>query len=83
MESENTLDLHAHAHFGVALRSRRKALGLTQEDLADLADVSLRFVHELEHGKQTVQLDKLLAVLNALGWHLAIAPGSAPGITTP
>lgn len=83
MEADNRVDLHGHAHFGAALRTRRKALGLTQEDLADLADVSLRFVHELEHGKQTVQLDKLLAVLNALGWHLAITPGSARGITTP
>ncbi|MDN5726240.1 MAG: type II toxin-antitoxin system Y4mF family antitoxin [Propionibacteriales bacterium] len=49
------------------LRERRRALRLTQGDLADLAGVSERFVRSLETGKTTVQLDKVLAVLDALG----------------
>jgi HTH-type transcriptional regulator/antitoxin HipB len=58
------------------VRARRAALRLKQEDLADLAGVSERFVYALESGKQTVQLDKVLAVLNALGLHLEIHRGA-------
>lgn len=62
---------------GVAVRDRRRALGLTQEDLADLAGVGLRLVHEVEHGRDTVQLANLLRLLRALGLHLEVAPGVA------
>jgi y4mF family transcriptional regulator len=58
------------------VRGRRARLGLRQEELADLAGVSERFVYALENGKTTVQLDKLLAVLNALGLHLEIHRGA-------
>ena len=57
------------------VRARRKSLGLTQADLADLAGASTRFVHDLEAGKETVQLDKVLVVLAALGLHLRIQLG--------
>ncbi|GAB2697550.1 type II toxin-antitoxin system Y4mF family antitoxin [Thalassiella azotivora] len=53
-----------------AVRTRRRELGLGQEELADLAGTSVRFVRSLEHGKATVRLDKLLAVLGALGLQL-------------
>lgn len=49
---------------------RRKLLGLRQQDLADLADVSLRFVQLVEAGKPSVRLDKVEAVLLALGLRL-------------
>jgi y4mF family transcriptional regulator len=49
------------------LRDRRRALGLRQSELAELAGVSTRFIGELENGKQTVRLDKLQAVLQVLG----------------
>lgn len=52
------------------LRTRRKELRLTQRELADLAGVSVRFIHDLENGKPTVQLDRVLAVANTLGLEL-------------
>jgi len=52
------------------VRARRKDLGLTQVDVAELAGVSARFVMELEQGKPTVRLDKLSAVLDAMGLRL-------------
>ena len=52
---------------GVDVRARRKDLGLTQVEVAELAGVSARFVMELEQGKPTVRLDKLTAVLDAMG----------------
>ncbi len=58
------------------VRARRAQLHLRQEELADLAGVSERFVYALENGKKTVQLDKTLAVLNALGMHLEIHRGA-------
>jgi len=64
-----------------AVRARRKQLELRQEEVADLANVSERFVYALESGKQSVQLDKVLAVLWALGLHLEIRLGSAAGIS--
>ena len=58
--------------FGLVIRERRRDLSLTQEDLADLAQVSERLVRSIEAGKQTVQLDKLSRVLSALGLELAV-----------
>jgi y4mF family transcriptional regulator len=63
-----------------AVFARRETLGLRQEELADLAGCSPRFVHDLEAGKPTVQLDKVLSVLDVLGLGLAVVDG-ATGIT--
>ena len=52
------------------VRARRRALRLRQRDLADLAGTSERFIRELEHGKASVRLDKVTAVLDALGLEL-------------
>jgi len=61
--------------FARALRTRRQQLKLRQEELADLAGVSERFVYALENGKKSVQRDKVLAVLAALGLHLELRRG--------
>jgi y4mF family transcriptional regulator len=60
----------------VEVRARRAQLHLRQDELAELAGVSERFVYALENGKRTVQLDKVLAVLNVLGLHLEIQRGA-------
>ena len=60
------------------VRDRRKALRLTQDDLADLAACSPRFVRALEAGKTTVQLDKLVDVLDVLGLELRVSVRSTP-----
>lgn len=56
-----------------AVRARRTALRLSQQDLADMAGVSERFVRFVEQGKPSVQLDSLLAVLETLGLELRVA----------
>ncbi|MEA5454658.1 helix-turn-helix transcriptional regulator [Sinomonas sp. JGH33] len=62
------------------VRARRRALSLTQQDLADLAGVSERFVRFVEQGKPSVRLDALSAVLGALGLELdVVAHGSSSG----
>lgn len=60
------------SNLAVGVRARRKDLGLTQVEVAELADVSARFVMELELGKPTVRLDKLTAVLDAVGLTLRV-----------
>jgi y4mF family transcriptional regulator len=57
---------------GNRVRDKRKKDGLTQQDLAAIAGVGLRFVSELENGKPSVQLNTVLAVLVALGLQLVI-----------
>ena len=52
------------------VRLRRKELGLTQVDAADLAGVSERVVRLVEAGKDSVRLDKLEALLGVLGLEL-------------
>ncbi|MDE3155358.1 MAG: helix-turn-helix transcriptional regulator [Acidobacteriota bacterium] len=61
---------------GDLVRKVRLARGLRQDQLAAAAGVGLRFLVELERGKPTVRLAKVLAVLNALGCRLEIRPPS-------
>lgn len=49
------------------VKEMRKVHGLTQEDLAANAGVGLRFVRELEQGKQTLRMDKINQVLALFG----------------
>src|SRR5262245_502125 len=63
------------AALGRSVRRRRQDLGLTQEDLADLAGCSERFVHTVEAGKTTIRLDKALDVLATLGLTLRLVRG--------
>ena len=64
--------IHSVHDLGAALRVTRKALGLTQADLALAAGVGLRFVVELEAGKPTVRLELVLRVIDALGGTLQL-----------
>lgn len=52
---------------GEAVRSTRMRLGLTQADLALTSGTGLRFIIELEKGKSTCQIGKVLDVLHTLG----------------
>lgn len=60
-------------HLGDAVRRARKALGLTQPQLALVAGVGVRFIVDLEAGKPTVRLENVLRVLQALGATLRLA----------
>lgn len=62
---------------GVAVRGARERLGLTQAQLARRARVGLKFLYELESGKDTLRTDKVLDVLEALALRLVVTPGAA------
>ena len=49
------------------VKEMRKKFNLTQVDLDDKSGVGLRFVRELEQGKQTLRMDKVNQVLSLFG----------------
>ncbi|MFZ1692233.1 MAG: helix-turn-helix transcriptional regulator [Flavobacteriales bacterium] len=59
---------------------RRKALKLTQQQLADKVGVGLRFVRELEGGKPTLRMDKVNEVLRFFGSELGPLPMDRPSV---
>lgn len=56
------------------VKQMRKQYGLMQTDLSEKAGVGLRFVRELEQGKQTLRLDKVNQVLNLFGSEVGAVP---------
>ena len=52
----------------------RKQYNLTQMDLSEKSGVGLRFVRELEQGKQTLRLDKVNQILNLFGAEVGAVP---------
>lgn len=56
------------------VKEMRKKFGLTQVDLAAKSGVGLRFVRELEQGKETLRLDKVNQVLLLFGQEVGPVP---------
>lgn len=64
------------ADIGALVRSARKEQNLRQDELAGVSGVGLRFIVDLEAGKPTAQIGKVLQVLQTLGCSIDIlAPG--------
>jgi y4mF family transcriptional regulator len=66
---------------GQYVRDRRKAAGLTQRALGDLAGVGARFVSELERDKPTVRVDAVNKVLAVFGKCLGLTDAPRGGET--
>ena len=60
-------------------RASRKRLGVTQKDLALTSGTGLRFLIDLEKGKETCQIGKVLTVLHTLGIGIALTPPAVSG----
>ncbi len=58
----------------VFTKEKRKLLNLTQQDLADKAGVGIRFIRDLEQGKESLRMDKVNQVLNLFGQELGPVP---------
>lgn len=59
---------------GACIRHARKQAGATLVDAAGLSGVGTRFFLEIEHGKETAELGKVLQVLHRLGLEVTIRP---------
>lgn len=63
---------------GASIRSSRSARHLSQTDLAERAGVSRKWVSELERGKSTVEVGRVLQVLDALDLDVRLVPRPEP-----
>lgn len=72
MKNSNTII----KEFGNSIRQKRRYLGLSQTELALIAEVSLNFISQIESGKETVQLNKLLKVMTCLGLQFTLENGN-------
>lgn len=59
---------------GKLLRNFRAQQNITLERVVGIANVGMRFLSELERGKETAQLGKVIKVLNTLGLEIIIRP---------
>jgi transcriptional regulator with XRE-family HTH domain len=59
---------------GKLIRSFRKSQKLTLEKVSGLSNLSMRFLSELERGKETAEVGKVLQALNKLGLVVSIQP---------
>jgi len=57
---------------GKIICAKRKEQKLTQEQLAAICGVGVRFIRDLEKGKKSCHLDKTITVMNMLGIPLTI-----------
>lgn len=56
------------------VKEKRKLVSLTQPELAEKAGVGLRFVRELEQGKESLRIDKVNQVLRLFGYEVGAVP---------
>ena len=73
--------VRSSVELGAVIREQRKRLALKQLDLAGLGNTGNRFIVDLENGKPTVQLQKVLDLMDLLGLEVAVrtkASRSAP-----
>lgn len=68
-------------HLGSIIRQKRKQGNLTQSKLAALSFVGTRFISDLENGKPTLEIGKVLQVTQTLGLELQIQPATSQPTT--
>jgi len=61
-------------HLSDFVKAKRKSVKLTQPELAEKAGVGLRFIRELEQGKESLRLDKVNQVLQLFGYQVGAVP---------
>jgi HTH-type transcriptional regulator / antitoxin HipB len=62
---------------GLAIRDRRRKLGLGQRELADRVGVSRQWIVEVEHGKARAEVGLVLRTLQALEIGLFLEAGDS------
>jgi HTH-type transcriptional regulator/antitoxin HipB len=73
------MEVKTSEQLGAAIRARRKAMKITQKELAMTCGTGLRFIVDLEKGKPTCQLGKTLLVLRSLGLSVLLGPLATGG----
>ena len=63
----------ARTPFSSYIKDRRQQLDLTQVQLAELSGLSIEFIRDLEQGRTNLRLEKVLALVEALGGVVSVA----------
>lgn len=71
------MPIRSSAELGAVVREQRKRLALKQLDLAGLGNTGNRFIVDLENGKPTVQLQKVLDLMDLLGLEVVVRTKAA------
>lgn len=66
------IPIRSSVDLGAVVREQRKRLALKQLDLAGLGNTGNRFIVDLENGKPTVQLQKVLDLMDLLGLEVVV-----------
>ena len=69
---DHLVRVESAAALGQAAKAQRQRLGMTQAEVALVAGVGVRFIGELEAGKPTLQLERAVQVVGALGFQLQL-----------
>lgn len=69
---DSEIALRSSAELGAVVRAQRRRLALKQLDIAGLGNTGNRFIVDLENGKPTVQLQKVLDIMDLLGLELVV-----------
>ena len=69
--------IYTPQEIGRLVRQTRKALGVTQRELALTSGTGLRFIVDVEKGKETAEFGKVLTILQTLGIQLTLTPPRA------
>ena len=62
-------------YIGSAIEDKRKKKKMTQKGLADITGTSVKFISNVERGKSTARLDKVLDLLRAVGLRVYLTDG--------
>ena len=57
---------------GLAMRKRRKKLGYTQQFLSDITGLSVSFISDVENGKETAEVGKVIRYISFLGLNILL-----------
>lgn len=63
-------------YYGEVLRERRKEIGLTQKDLAEMVGRDRTYINRIEKGETDLQLSSFIRIASALGVSLRLDMGS-------
>ena len=74
MQNRKPGQIKTSHELGTLIREFRKSHQFPLEKVSGLANVSMRFLSELERGKETAQIGKILTTLNTLGLDVFILP---------
>ena len=66
------IDPKSVLEIGRFIRAIRKSHDLTQKELCEISGVNQRFISELENGKQTAEIGKVLHVLRCMGCDMTL-----------